>query len=157
MSHFVQAHPIKRIVVATDFSPGSDAAMAHAFALAATLGAAVDLVHVLDPALLTAPAALGAMPLFDAQGLMDEIDEALATRSRQATDAGLVCSSDSLEGFPPREIVRHAEKTGADLIVLATHGRTGLAHTIMGSVAERVVQRATCPVLVIPQARDANN
>ena len=142
--------------MATDFSAGSDAAMTQAFALATTLGAAVDLVHVLDPALLTAPAALGAMPLLDAQSLMDEIDDALATRSRQAADAGLVCSSDSLDGFPPREIVRHAEKTGADLIVVGTHGRTGIAHTLMGSIAERVVQRSTCPVLVIPQPRGPN-
>ena len=152
----MKGHPIKRIVVATDFSEGSDAAMEQGFALASTLGATVDLVHVLDPAMLTAPSSLGAMPLVDAEAIMNEIDDALARRAQQATAAGLVCTSDSLDGFPPREIVRHAQKVGADLIVVGTHGRTGIAHTIMGSIAERVVQRATCPVLVIPQPRAGN-
>jgi nucleotide-binding universal stress UspA family protein len=152
----VHPHPIKRIVVATDFSEGSDVAMEQAFGLAKTLGASVDLVHVLDPALLTAPSTLGALPLVDAESVMNEIDDALATRAQKGTAEGVICVSDSLDGFPPREIVRHAQKTGADLIVVGTHGRTGLAHTIMGSVAERVVQRSTCPVLVIPQSRGAN-
>jgi nucleotide-binding universal stress UspA family protein len=67
-----------------------------------------------------------------------------------------VCQSTSLEGFPPGEIVRHAKKTGADLIVVGTHGRTGIAHAVLGSVAERVVQRAGCLVLVVPQQRDVN-
>ena len=152
----MDTHPIKRIVVATDFSEGSDAAMERAFGLAKTLGATVDLVHVLDTAILTAPASLGSMPLVEPEVLMDQIDEQLTARVEQGQRQGLVCQSDSLDGYPAREIVRHAEKTGADLIVLGTHGRTGVAHVIMGSVAERVVQRASCPVLVIPPARRPN-
>jgi nucleotide-binding universal stress UspA family protein len=50
-------------------------------------------------------------------------------------------------------LVDHAKKVGASLIVVGTHGRTGIEHVLMGSVAERVVQRAACPVLVVPQAR----
>jgi nucleotide-binding universal stress UspA family protein len=141
---------IKRIVVATDFSDGSDAAMERAFSLARTLGAVVDLVHVLDPTMLIAPASLGSVPLGDIEAVNDQIDRALEDRAARGRAAGVVCQSDSIDGFPPREIVRHARKTGADLIVLGTHGRTGLVHALMGSVAERVVQRATCPVLVIP-------
>jgi nucleotide-binding universal stress UspA family protein len=152
----MDTHPIKRIVVATDFSEGSDAAMERAFGLAKTLGATVDLVHVLDTAILTAPASLGSMPLVEPELLMEQIDEQLTARVEQAHKEGLVCQSDSLDGYPAREIVRHAQKTGADLIVLGTHGRTGVAHVIMGSVAERVVQRATCPVLVIPPERRPN-
>jgi nucleotide-binding universal stress UspA family protein len=152
----MSSRPIKRIVVGTDFSEGSDAALEYALAVAKTLDATVDLVHVLDPALLTAPTALGAMPLADAEGLMVEIDKALEVRAQRATAAGVPCTSDSLDGFPPRELARHAQKSGADLIVVGTHGRTGLAHAIMGSVAERVVQRATCPVLVVPAPRGAN-
>jgi nucleotide-binding universal stress UspA family protein len=149
--------PIKRILVATDFSEGSDAALEQAFSVAKIVGGAVvDLVHVLDPALLTAPTSLGAMPLVDAEALMNEVDKALAERAARATKQGVVCTTDSLDGFPPREIARHAQQTGADLIVVGTHGRTGLAHAIMGSVAERVVQRASCPVLVVPAPRGAN-
>jgi nucleotide-binding universal stress UspA family protein len=152
----MEAYPIRRIMVATDFSEGSDAATERAFAIASALGATIDLVHVLDTALLVAPASLGAMPLVEPQALMDEIDKALTARVEKAHRAGLVCQSDSLDGYPSREIVRHAQKTGADLIVLGTHGRTGLAHAIMGSVAERVVHRSSCPVLVIPPERKDN-
>jgi nucleotide-binding universal stress UspA family protein len=152
----MSSHPIKRIMVATDFSEGSDAAMERAFELARTLGASLDIVHVLDTALLAAPAALGAMPLVEPEALMSEIDTALSARVEMAHKAGLVCQSDALDGFPPKEIVRHAQKTGADLIVVGTHGRTGVAHAIMGSVAERVVQRSSCPVLVIPPERRPN-
>jgi nucleotide-binding universal stress UspA family protein len=149
----METHPIKRIVVATDFSAAGDAAMERAFALARVLDATVDLVHVLDTALLATPAGLGAMPLIEPDVLMNQVDEALTARVEKAREQGLVCQSDSLDGYPAREIVRHAQKTNADLIVLGTHGRTGVAHVIMGSVAERVVQRASCPVLVIPPER----
>jgi universal stress protein A len=152
----MDSHSFKRIVVATDFSPAGDAAMERAFALARVLDATVDLVHVLDTALLAMPASLGAMPLIEPDVLMNQVDEALTARVEKAQEAGLVCQSDSLDGYPAREIVRHAQQTNADLIVLGTHGRTGVAHAIMGSVAERVVQRASCPVLVVPPERGAS-
>ena len=152
----MQPLSIKRIIVGTDFSEGSDAAMATALAFAIANHAVVDLVHVLEPGVLFAPVSLGAMALADGPALFEEIDRALAFRADEAQRAGLVCQTDSLQGFPPGEIVRHAKKTGADLIVIGTHGRTGIAHAILGSVAERIVQRAGCPVLVVPQARSAN-
>ena len=147
---------IKRIVMATDFSEGSDAAMVKAFGLALASHAVVDLVHVVDPAILFAPVSLGAMALADGGALFEEVDRALSSRAEEAQRLGLVCQSNSLQGFPPREIVRHAKKTGADLIVVGTHGRTGITHAILGSVAERVVQRAGCLVLVVPQHPDVN-
>jgi len=152
----MQPLSIKRIVVGTDFSEGSDAAMGAAFSFAVAHKAVVDLVHVVEPGVLFAPVSLGAMPLADGPELFEEIDRALALRAGQAQAAGLVCQTNSLQGFPPGELVRHAKKTGADLIVVGTHGRTGITHAVLGSVAERVVQRASCPVLVIPQGRDAN-
>jgi nucleotide-binding universal stress UspA family protein len=147
---------IKRIVVGTDFSEGSDAAMATAFAFAAAHDAVVDLVHIIEPGVLFAPTALGAMPLADGPALFEEIDRALAARAEEGQRSGIVCQTSSLEGFPPGELVRHAKKTSADLIVVGTHGRTGITHAILGSVAERVVQRAACPVLVVPQPRAAS-
>jgi nucleotide-binding universal stress UspA family protein len=147
---------IKRIVVGTDFSEGSDAAMEQAFSLAVTLRAVVDLVHVVEPGILVAPAALGSLPLADGPALYEEIDRALTARAEQARAAGLVCQTNSLQGFPPGEIVRHARKVDADLIIVGTHGRTGIAHAVLGSVAERVVQRAACPVLVVPFAKTVN-
>jgi universal stress protein A len=147
---------IKRIVVGTDFSEGSDAAMEKAFSLALAFQAVVDLVHVVEPWILIAPDSLGAMPLADGPALFEEIDRALASRAEQAQATGLVCQTNSLQGFPPGELVRHAKKTGAELIIVGTHGRTGIAHAILGSTAERIVQRAHCPVLVIPGQRNEN-
>jgi nucleotide-binding universal stress UspA family protein len=147
---------IKRIVVGTDFSEGSDAAMAQAFSLALAFHATVDLVHVVEPGILITPASLGAIPLMDGAALFEEIDLALSSRADEAKKTDVVCQIHSLQGFPPGELVGHAKKTGADLIVVGTHGRTGFAHAILGSIAERVVQRALCPVLVIPTPRTGN-
>ena len=60
-----------------------------------------------------------------------------------------------LEGTTHEEIVREARDSAADLIVIGTHGRRGLAHAMLGSVAERVVQRASCPVLSVPFSKKA--
>lgn len=147
---------IKRIVVATDFSDGSDAALEPAFGLARRLDAGLEVVHVLDPSILTAPPGLGSIALADAPALVEEIDRALAQRAERAQSLGVPCETKVLEGFPSSEIVRHAQKVGADLIIMGTHGRTGLAHVVLGSVAERVVQRATCPVMVVPSPRAGN-
>ncbi|HVZ72904.1 MAG TPA: universal stress protein [Polyangia bacterium] len=147
MSHL----PVTRIVVGTDFSPGSDAAFAHALALAEAFHAALDIVHVIDSGAVTSPVFLGALTMVDADSIFTSIDDALTKRSERAAAAGVVCQTNSLDGFPAKELVRHAAKTGADLIVVGTHGRTGLEHVLLGSVAERVVQRSACPVLVVPQ------
>jgi nucleotide-binding universal stress UspA family protein len=63
----------------------------------------------------------------------------------------LACESAVLVGRPDNEIVARAAATGADLIVMGTHGRSGLAHALLGSIAERVVQHAPCPVLIVPR------
>ena len=145
---------VKRIVVGTDFSDRSDAALDAAISVAVAFQAAVDLVHVVEPGVLATPDSLGAMALATSSApIVQQIDEALASRAEKATSAGLVCQTNSLEGDPSRELVRHAEKMKADLIVMGTHGRTGLEHVVLGSVAERVVQHANCPVLVIPLRR----
>lgn len=146
----MQPVSIKRIVVGMDFSRSADAAMAQAFSLAARFDVPVDLVHVLEPGALTAPATLGAMALGDGKAIFEGIDRELTSRAQQAAAAGVICQTESLQGSPSRELVRHAEKTGADLIVVGTHGRTGLPHILLGSVAQKVVQRASCSVLVVP-------
>jgi nucleotide-binding universal stress UspA family protein len=96
------------------------------------------------------------MALVDGPALFEQIDEALTARAEQATSAGLISQTNSLQGVPARELVRHAQKVGADLVVVGTHGRTGIQHVVLGSVAERVVQHSSCPVLVIPQRGGAN-
>ena len=65
--------------------------------------------------------------------------------------AGLRCETAMLVGRPDAEIVARANATGAELIVMGTHGRSGLAHALLGSVAERVVQHSPCPILIVPK------
>jgi nucleotide-binding universal stress UspA family protein len=144
---------IRRIIVGTDFSEGSDAALKRALELAAVFDASVDMVHVVQPGLVYAPTGLLATGLPEAPELYAQIDEALSARAAQAAAVKVACQTNSLTGFPPHELAEHARKTGADLIVVGTHGRTGIKHAVLGSVAERVVQRSPCPVLVVPQPR----
>ena len=143
-----------KMVVATDFSEGSDEALAKAIALGRQTGAALELVHVLEVGVDQFPFG----PLFyseDTGGIVAFIDRELSRRADRVTAAGLACQTRMLEGTTQEEIVREARDSGADLIVIGTHGRRGLAHAMLGSVAERVVQHATCPVLTVPFSKKA--
>ncbi|HVV48224.1 MAG TPA: universal stress protein [Polyangia bacterium] len=145
----------KRILVATDFSEASDEAFGHALELAKLTGATLELVHVLELGdssqfpygLINYVGNPGALAAF--------VDRELAVRAERATAAGLRCYTRMLEGGASQEIVREAREARADFVVLGTHGRRGLAHALLGSVAERVVQHAGCPVLTVPFSKKA--
>ena len=141
-----------RILVPTDFSAASNAALALAKRMATTSGASLHLVHVLEDPFAAAPYAtdIYAPPpagitqswLKGAQNLLDTQltpDEQLSFRSTQVV----------MFGTPSRDIVNHAAANDIDLIVMGTHGRGGVHHLLMGSVAERVVRAAPCPVLTV--------
>jgi nucleotide-binding universal stress UspA family protein len=143
-----------KILVATDFSEESDTALQAAIDVARQFNARLEIVHVLEVEL--EPFGFGALATAADNGvLLNSIDRQLAARADQARRAGVTCETTALEGKPDVEIVRRANDTGADLVVVGTHGRTGLAHVVMGSVAERVVQHARRPVLAVPFARKA--
>jgi nucleotide-binding universal stress UspA family protein len=144
----------KRIMVPVDFSEGGDGALAVAINLAKSVGATIDILHVLDLVFQDFPIGLGFYN-FDQGGYFAYADLALAERADRVRAAGLGCQTHVLDGRPATEIVSKAKETGADLIVIGTHGRTGFAHAILGSVAERVVQHARCPVLTVPFERKA--
>ena len=141
---------IARIVVPTDFSPASDAALEYARALASDLKASIDLGHVFDDP-FTSGAFVGdgtvMMPLELRESLENLAREHLAQRHAPHTNTLPGSSTVMLTGAPAKRIVDHARETHADLIVMGTHGRTGLGHLLLGSVAERVIRTATCPVL----------
>jgi glycine betaine transporter len=143
----------KKILVATDFSAGSDEALAHAIDLAKQTGASLDLVHILEPEVEGFP--FGAPYYGDFGDQLTFIDRELAARADKVASAGLWCHTRMIEGRAFEAIVDRARVLGADLIVVGTHGRTGLSHVLMGSVAERVVQHSTCPVLTIPFSKRA--
>ena len=143
----------KKVLVATDFSAGSDEALAHAIDVAKPSNAEVEVVHVIE---LAEEFPFGAT-YFDADygALHAGVDEQLTRRAERVRAAGLKCDTKILEGSAPSEIAKRGRDTGADLIVVGTHGRTGLAHALLGSVAERVVRRASCPVLTVPFSKKA--
>ncbi len=136
-----------KILCPVDFESNSIAALGIAGELAQERKAALDVLHVV-------PIPLGpevAIPFDKLEGRARSRLERLA---RQKLDSKLRCALHVRTGDPAGEVIRLAEQTGADLIVMATHGRRGLTRFVLGSVAERVVREAPCPVLTIkPGAR----
>jgi len=131
----------QRILVPIDFSPCSRVALEHAEELARSLRAELILLHTeefpgvgsqMNPAHATAARELG-------RAVQQLRDDQLEARS-------LLCA-----GWPAEEILKAATGERVSLIVMGTHGRTGVAHALMGSTAERVVRSAPCPVLTVSQ------
>jgi universal stress protein A len=143
---------IKRILVPTDFSDPSHDALTTAMGFASAFGGALDLVHVTLASAysLPPPIDVGTIPM-DVSKSLEQATAGLASEEARVRAAGLPCESATLFGRPDTEIVERAITTRADLIVMGTHGRSGLAHALMGSVAERVVRHSPCPVLIVPQ------
>lgn len=144
---------VKRILVPTDFSEAADEALETAVAMARAFSAELELLHVTaSVVMLPPPFDLVSVPSVFPD-VMRKVQEGLDSRAARLRGQGVTATTLTLEGNAHVEIVRHARETGADLIVMATHGRSGIAHAVMGSVAERVVQRAECPVLIVPVRR----
>lgn len=142
---------IKRILCPVDFSDNSDHAMRYAAALAGTFNSELTLLHVVAPVVAVLP---GETALPDTQQEdIDELAEACRERLEQTVGAltadGLAVQHKVLNGVPFVEIIRYARDREIDLIIMGTHGRTGLGHLLIGSVAERVVRKAPCPVLTV--------
>ncbi|MBI5760629.1 MAG: universal stress protein [Planctomycetales bacterium] len=142
---------LKRILFPTDFSPNANAALAYATALAEQFGAELHVLHVMvEPAvIIPEPGAFYPIP----DTLLADIKEQSEKALNQVPDPqwcqGKVVQRVLRRGTPFVEIVRYAKEANADLVVLGTHGRGGLAHVLLGSVAEKVVRKAPCPVLTV--------
>lgn len=134
----------RRILCPVDFSDDSHAAVGYASSLAAEAGAKLFLVHVDDSQVpYDAGYAAYIAPPPDPQALLDKLAEVTPTRE------GVEFQHELLFGHPAEAIVRFADEHDIDLIVMSTHGRTGVARLLMGSIAEAVLRRSTCPVLTI--------
>jgi len=141
---------VNKILVPTDFSAAVGEAEQAAMVMAKTFHASVDLLHVITmTAIVTPPADVTALHAMLPE-LLKQVKANLDLEAGRFRDAGIPCEAKSVEGRPHSEIVRHARENSADLIVMATHGHGGLAHAVLGSVTERVLHKAGCPVLVIP-------
>jgi len=143
---------LKRILVPTDFTDPSHDALEAALAFARMFGASLDLVHVAVEAAYPLPPPVDVMTLpIDLTPVLDRAAAGLAAEEKRVREAGIPCESATLIGRADDEIVRRARDTHADLIVMGTHGRSGLAHALLGSNVDRVVQHAPCPVLIVPR------
>jgi universal stress protein A len=154
MASFTLMDPrtLKRILVPTDFSDPSHDALTAAMGFASAFGGTLDLVHVtLASAYILPPPIDVATMTFDVGKALEQATAGLAIEEARVRAAGLSCESSTLFGRPDTEIVERAITTRADLIVMGTHGRSGLAHALMGSVAEHVVRHSPCPILIVPQ------
>jgi nucleotide-binding universal stress UspA family protein len=144
---------IRRILVPTDFSNYSRAALQYAVRLAKRFDAQLTLMNVIHPNYFVTN---GDYIALDYPSLLVEVRRAakhdLASLVKETAFQGVPFRALIDEGHPGDRIVDYAEKCGADLIVSATHGRTGLRHALIGSTAEYVVRHAKCPVLVVPRS-----
>ena len=130
----------ERFLVPTDFSPDADGALCYAITLGMPLHAHLILLHVRDEAKLNPWAYSG--------GAEAATRASLQKLLQPVEDAGLSGEVALVHGVPWQEIIDTAHKHKATLIVMGTHGRTGLRHLLLGSVAEHVARHASCPVLV---------
>ena len=146
------AEQITHILVPVDFSGHSEAAIRYAAMLAKHVGGTVQLLHVVeDPFVSGAWSAEAFTPnipellnqvIADARVRLDELKTAAASE-------GVTFTTNVVTGRPAHAITEQAKTGALDLIVMGTHGRTGLSHLFLGSVAERVVRMAPCPVLTV--------
>ncbi len=145
---------VKKILVTTDFSESSIHAIDCAVALALDKGAELYVLHVvekfMDYPLLYSDVVPFRVPARDAyREIEDRTKERIASSLGEHDARGLEARALVTTGSPHVEIIRAAEREEIDLIVIATHGRSGITHAILGSTAEKVVRRSPCPVLVI--------
>lgn len=140
---------LQHILVPTDFSSGSNQALATAIGLALDTGARLTLLHVTQ----IPPQVFPDMIMPAGPELMQEVehsaDALLEELCARARAAGVDADWQTAIGGVHQEICERAERLGVDLIVIATHGRSGLSHAFYGSVAEKVVRKAPCPVLTV--------
>jgi nucleotide-binding universal stress UspA family protein len=142
---------INRILAPTDFSAHAEAAVRFACELAERLGSKLHLLHVLSEIVPTGPDPL-LMPVMPPQFYKDSEDranETLAHLLKPSWNQPCAVTTAIRWGSPVESIVSYAIDESIDMIVIATHGRTGLSHVFLGSVAERIVREAPCPVLTL--------
>src|ERR1017187_4328722 len=143
---------IKNILVATDFSECSDAALTYGRALARTFGARLHVLHVVEMLRadgFTVGGYVTAIPQLQAELEESErqrLESLVSDDDRHSLGARTALKS---VDTPAHAVVEYAKNENIDLIVVGTHGRRGISHVVMGSVAEKVVRTALCPVLTV--------
>jgi nucleotide-binding universal stress UspA family protein len=138
---------LKQILVPIDFSPPSEKALKYAVRFAEQFGSSVTLLHVIQPVVYPADFGYPA-PVVDTldDAVQKQVEDRLQALARQSN---LEMRTLVRVGQPYHEITTAAKELDVDLIIITTHGHTGLKHVLLGSTAERVVRHAPCPVLTL--------
>jgi nucleotide-binding universal stress UspA family protein len=146
-----QQHAIRRVLVPIDFSAASKGAIEHATEIAQTYGAEIHLLHVVEEVVYPSTYGLGDA-YFPTQNVIRKVEETLAGMAREEIGYEHVTVS-TVVGYAPLSIIDFVQNNEIDLVVIATHGRSGFDRMLLGSVAERVIRRAPVPVLVVKPDR----
>ncbi|MFN7914795.1 MAG: universal stress protein [Vicinamibacterales bacterium] len=142
---------IRRILCPVDFSDASQHALDHAVMIAGWYRARITALHVRHPAFLVEPPILFTDMGGGPAATLEDAESRLHHWLSPVRAAGIACDVMAVDGnTPAARIVEVAERIGADLIVLGTHGRSGFERLLLGSVTERVVRTARCPVVTVP-------
>jgi nucleotide-binding universal stress UspA family protein len=142
---------LKRILLPTDFSKFSQSAFQYAAALAEKFGAEIYLLHVVQNLSVMIPDMITVTPAVmpSVEQLTASVRSALERLVKENQLDSTRLQLEVREGTPFYEIIQFAKEKEIDLIVMGTHGHTGLAHMLLGSVTEKVVRKAPCPVLTV--------
>lgn len=141
---------IEKILHPSDFSDNSNHAQKYACAFAKHFGAELHVIHVIsDPAVVAIPPTEGYLPKSYYEDIRQRTNEELSQLPDKEWGEGITVVREAMDGIAFIEIARYAKDKSIDLIVMGTHGYTGLTHLVMGSVAEKVVRKAPCPVLTV--------
>ena len=141
---------INRILTPIDFSTGSYEALDVAIEMSRTYQARLDVLYVFQEPALPSFYAAGALKMYGrVPNLEDEARNAMKNLASAIQTPDIEITTHIRHGHPADEIVAFAAEDDSDVIVIATHGLTGLRHVVLGSIAERVVREARCPVFVV--------
>jgi nucleotide-binding universal stress UspA family protein len=141
---------IEHILVPHDFSENADEALQRALSIASVYGAHVTIMHAYDVSSVGYPDAY--FPNFNqfASQIERAAKEEMAKIAARVRDSSVKVETAVVSGAPAQAIVGFATEPKVDLIVMGTHGRRGISHVLLGSIAEKVVRTAKCPVLTVP-------
>lgn len=142
--------PFKTILVPLDFSAPSKLAVEFAIDFARRYDASLDLIYVYQSIAPSLPDGYVLVTPDQLNEILAQFERQLAAAKQEAQNAGVAqVETAVLQGYPIHEILRRAEERQADLIVMGTHGRSGIKRLVLGSVAENVLRSSPCPVLVV--------
>jgi universal stress protein A len=142
--------PFEKILVPVDFSQHSDEALRFAADLAGRYQASLELLHVVPTLAYGLPEGYADPSGTRFESLRNDLQTELAKKARAASDAGAPrIETTVMQGHAPSEILRFAKASGCDLIVMGTHGRSGMMRVLLGSIAQYILRMAPCPVLTI--------